>query len=162
MKYTILFLLFPVFFSCKSKKCLVKNETPTKDTIYIENPKTGVLTMKIVEKVANPDGDWKLVNVSNQHSDEMARLTLSINSKKNEFNGYDGCNTYFGSLGSKTGTAIGFNDLSKTERACMVPAKYASIYYKQLELATSYEASGNFLILKDEDGKMLLRFEKKE
>ena len=130
------------------------------------NPSTNQLEMHIRDKKTNPDGDWVLQSIDRKHDDEMQRVTLTIKSSTKEFNGNDGCNSYFGVLKNCDDEKIEFADFSKTERECIVPARFADMLYKQLEQVHNFYANDKYLILSDKvispiKGKGRLQFVRK-
>lgn len=161
MKYTLIILaVLSISFSCKTKKQLTTAQHPISDTMYIEDPITGDLTMTVSERPETPDGNWVLNKVNNKFDKEMVRVSMKINTKDKRVSGNDACNQYSGQITRLDKNKIEFGPMASTKRACMVPAKYAQALYKNLDMVTNYSFTSFGLSLKDANGKVLLSFSK--
>jgi heat shock protein HslJ len=162
VKYLLIILaVFSFSFSCKTKKALVPSG-PIQDTLFVEDPTTGSLSMQIVDRPETADGEWVLNKVENKFDPEMKRVSLKINAEEKAVEGFDGCNSYFGNLATFTDQKIKFGALNKTERECMVPAKYAKALYANFKNVSSYSFTSYSLSLKNSEGTVLLMFSKKD
>ena len=165
MKYIlILIAVIASSTSCKSKKNMLQSNSSLADTFYVQKIDKNEIEMHIIDKNTNPNGLWTLQHIVNRHEDEMNRISLELRITDNEYtySGNDGCNSYFGSLGIFDSNKISFADISKTERYCIVGAKHAKIFYKNLETVRSYKSNQEYLLLLNEKEKTVLQFIKKE
>lgn len=156
----------PFIFSCKAKKELVqtKLEAPAQDTMYVENPDTGELTMIITNKNEKPNGTWVLQMINHNEDPEVRRITMKLefSKKENKVSGNDGCNQYSGIFDSDDSKSIEFGPMAATKRACMVPANFADEFYETIQTVTSYSSTAKNLILKNSDGGTVMQFVKKD
>ena len=156
--------LTSLIFSCKAKKGITNDTATIADTVYVENPETGEITMVITNKNASAKGFWILQSIDGEHDDEMRRVNLQIGTKKSEktYGGNDGCNSYTGQIKIHDNEQIEFGPAASTKRACFVPAKHAKALYEKLPQIKKYRVSTNHLFLYDADGKTSMRFVKKK
>ena len=156
--------LTPLIFSCKAKKGITNDTATIADTVYVENPETGEITMVITNKNASAKGFWILQSIDGEHDDEMRRVNLQIGTKKSEmtFGGNDGCNSYTGQLEKFDDKRLKFGPVAATKRACFVPAKHAKALYDILPQIETYRATTDKLILYDGDSKKRMQFVKKQ
>ena len=161
MKYSILILVL-LSFSCKTKKNVTQNNNAVADTVYVENPETGELTMIITTKNANPSGDWVLQSIGSKSDPEMSRVSMHIDTKDKKVSGNDACNQYNGQLKLLSTKQIEFGPMVSTKRACIVPARHAQEFYNTLEKIKSYTSTSELLILKNEKGSNLMTLRKKQ
>jgi heat shock protein HslJ len=163
MKNTLLVLaIFAACSACKTKKKAVAAQQSIADTMYVENPKTGELSMIITTKNYSIDGDWLLQNIGGASNEEMARLSMTINAKQSQVSGNDACNQYSGKITKYNQSNIEFGPMASTKRACMVPARYAKPFYNTLPVVKSYKVTAKYLFLQDEKGKTIITFQRKE
>lgn len=163
MKHIIVILiLIPFLNACKSKKDIVKTNPSKRETFYIQDVQSNQAMKFIYDENISPDGKWKLEYIGGQHDDEMQRVTLNLSTNKADkgFDGNDACNSYFGKLSVFDKRNIVFGGISATERACIVPAKYAQLYYNKLKLVKSYYTIKDYLLLNGDNGKALLQFKR--
>lgn len=161
----ILFAFVPFIFSCKAKKGVAQNNVQkTHDTVYVENPETGELTMIITTLNENPSGSWTLQNINGNSDEEVSRISmdLSLTSKENTISGNDACNQYSGILEKYNDYEMEFGPIASTKRACMIPAKFAQEYYRTLEKVRTYTNTGDHLIFKNAEGIKVMQFVKKK
>lgn len=168
MKYYIILLaIFSVSLSCKTKKPIVQAKTivnavteAKNDTIYIENPETGEVTMQIASSNQNINGNWTLQSINGVVHPEMSRVTMMLNISENEktISGNDACNQYSGTVKVLDEKNIEFSPMVSTKRACMIPAKFAQEYYNALSQIRTYSTTADYLILRNIDGAPSLQF----
>ena len=132
------------------------------DTVYVENPETGELTMIITQKNSSPDGDWVLQSLGSKSDAEMARVSMQVNTKDKKISGNDACNQYSGKITVFNNKQIEFGPMASTKRACMVPAKYAQQFYSTLKNAKSYTSTSKLLVLKNKGGSNIMTLRKKK
>lgn len=165
--YLILIAIISVTISCKTKKEIVQSNavgnsvTKVTDTFYLENRQSGDVTMLVSKQKESPAGKWSLHTIDDINDPEVSRVTMSINDKEKSVSGYDGCNNYSGNLTQLSPNEIEFGPMASTKRACIVPAEYAEMLYETLTRVKMYQASEDYLILRDESNKPVLIFKRK-
>lgn len=84
---------------------------------------------------------------------------ININIEEQKISGSDGCNLLMGPLRELTSDSIIIGDLAGTLRMCPDNMEIPDLFRTALGLVKTYFIEGNTLILKDADGKEVIRLE---
>ena len=99
---------------------------------------------------------WRLVEIDGQAPPAGTEVTLSF--RREQLEGYTGCNHYFGSYLAKRGR-LAVEGLNMTERGCLEPEgihQQENRLAQLLSHATHYERSGDELRILCEGGEVLV------
>ncbi len=104
------------------------------------------------------DTSWELASLSG--SDLLPGTSITLEFADEEVSGSAGCNNYWGSY-RVSGTSLTFSDPFRTEIGCPEPLgvlEQEGDYLAALNVADSYQLTGNQLEIFDEAGEQLLVF----
>lgn len=102
---------------------------------------------------------WVATHIGSDAVDKEDVPTLEINLTEMTCSGYDGCNSYMGSIKQATASALTLGDMAGTLRMChdmATPDKYS----QALHAVRTYRLDGLTLHLYDAEGKEVLTFKK--
>ncbi|AGK56410.1 hypothetical protein HYPDE_23623 [Hyphomicrobium denitrificans 1NES1] len=101
-----------------------------------------------------PTASWTAVELNGK---PVEGLTLDYTTDK--ASGTGGCNRFNGLI-SIEDDAIQIGPLASTKMMCEGKSEIESQYFAALEAARSFTIDGGMLIIKDESGKVILKFKK--
>lgn len=107
---------------------------------------------------------WELTSMNDGKEAVVSlpeNIGITIEFSDDKASGNAGCNNYFSSYSTGEDFGIEFSAIGSTKMYCeeniMV---YESAYLKNLELVSEYDFNGKSLVLRDNDGKILMTFAK--
>lgn len=101
-----------------------------------------------------PTASWTAVELNGK---PVEGLTLDYTTEK--ASGSGGCNRFNGPI-SIEDDAIQIGPLASTKMMCEGKSEIESQYFAALEAARSFMIDGGMLIIKDDSGKVILKFKK--
>ena len=101
-----------------------------------------------------PTASWTAVELNGK---PVEGLTLDYTTEK--ASGSGGCNRFNGPI-SIEDDAIQIGPLASTKMMCDGKSEIESQYFAALEAARSFAIDGGMLIIKDESGKVILKFKR--
>lgn len=105
---------------------------------------------------------WKAVELGGKAVEVKAGTRephMVLRSEKNAVNGFPGCNTFRGSY-EINGDSLRFNNMASTLMACLpAGSDTEKNFLSALKAAATQRISGETLELRDQDGKVIARFE---
>jgi heat shock protein HslJ len=105
---------------------------------------------------------WKLQNMEDQQV--LAGTTISLEFRDGQMEGSAGCNAYGAEYAIQARNGINFGSIERNLEACIEPAgvmQQEEQYLRTLWTATHYQAEEDRLTLLDEQGKVLLLYERR-
>ncbi|MBW2961889.1 META domain-containing protein [Mesonia aestuariivivens] len=132
-----LFVLFFAALSISSCKDVADNST-----------KTLMTSEYLVEKIG-------------ENNIEKYKLTLNFNIEENKVNGFSGCNQYYGSLKTSKENKVEFGNIGSTRMMCEEKMQLENRFLETLQQTEIYELSSEKLLLKNEEGKVIIEAKKK-
>ncbi len=121
-----------------------------------------IMTFQRLEDLSLTGPNWLLQSLNDQQDALVVPISgTELNLTFNEdgtAGGSSGCNTYSGSY-QATDTDLTFGPLASTMMACAEDImNQEAAFLSFLAATTNYEIQGNYLLLKDADGRVLLLF----
>ena len=134
--------------------------------VQVDSGEGSPKSAEIKDRNLSLDGRWRLVSLNGQKPREVdwvfGKTVITLHMKKGKFNGYEGCNSYFGgkyNLDPNAGK-IQFQGGARTTRGCpgMEIYKQSDLYMKSLNAVRTYQINNdNLLILKGENVSLNFR-----
>lgn len=104
---------------------------------------------------------WLLVAVMGQEVSEELGIFITFEEESNRFNGFGGCNQYFGTYELNEGWRIQLSRIGRTQKHCQEVQEIEDRFFEALETVDNYSINeeGNVLTLNKARMAPLLRFE---